>query len=46
MISGGEVESHIQCSSEGPEEVGYKFGSVIGHDIAWDTILGEDMKTK
>ena len=46
MIYGSEVESHIQCGSEGSEEVRHKFGSMIGGDMAWDTVLGEKMKDK
>ena len=43
MISGSEVKLHVQCSSKGLEEVGYKFHTVIGSDMAWDTMLGKDM---
>ena len=43
MISGSEVKLHVQCSSEVMEEVGYKFHTAIGSDVAWDTVLGEVM---
>jgi len=43
MISGSEVKLHVQCSSEGPEEVGYKFHTVTGSDMARDTMLGKDV---
>jgi len=43
MISGSEVKLHVQCGSEGPEEVGYEFHTMIRSDVAWDTMLGKDM---
>jgi len=43
MISGSEVKLHVQCSSEGLEEVGYKFHIAIRSDVAWNTMLGKDM---
>jgi len=46
VVSGGEVEFDIQCSSEGPEEVGYKFSYMIGGDMAWNTMLGEDVENE
>jgi len=29
-----------------PEEVGNEFSSMIGGDLAWDTVLGEDVEKK
>ena len=46
MISGGEVELHVQCSSERMEEVGYEFCTAIGSDMARDTVLGKDMENE
>jgi len=46
MISGSEVKLHVQCSSEGMEEVGYEFRTTIGSDMARDTVLGKDVKNK
>jgi len=43
MISGSEVKLHVQHSSERPKEVGYEFHAMIRSDVAWDTMLGEDM---
>jgi len=43
MISRSEVKLHVQCSSEVPEEVGYKFCTVIESDVARNTMLGKDM---
>jgi len=43
MISGSEMKLHVQCSSKGPEEVGYEFCTAIGSDVARDTVLGKDM---
>ena len=39
MISRREVKLHVQCGSEGPEEVGYKFHTVIGSGVTGDTVL-------
>ena len=46
VISRSEVESHVQCSCEGLEEVGHEFSSMIEGDVAWNTMLGEDMENK
>jgi len=43
VISGSEVKLHVQRSSEGPEEVRYKFRAAIGSDVARDTVLGKDV---
>jgi len=43
MISGSEVKHHVQCSSEGLEEVGYEFHTAIGSDVTWNTMLGKEM---
>ena len=46
MISGSEMKFHVQCGSEGPEEVGNKFRATIGGDVAWNTMLGEDVENE
>ena len=46
MITGSEMQFHIQSDSERVEEMGDKFGSMVGSDVAWDSMLGEDMKTE
>ena len=46
VISRSEVESHVLCGAEGPEEVGHKWGSTIRGYMAWDTILGEDVENE
>jgi len=46
MVSGSEMKFHVQCGSEGPEEVIYKFCVVIGSDMAWNTMLGEDVENE
>src|SRR5882724_2050830 len=46
MISRSEVKFHVQCSSEGPEEVVYKFHTMIRSDVAWDTVLGKTCRMK
>jgi len=40
------MELHVECNSEGMEEMGHKFGSMVGGDVAWNTMLGEDMEDK
>ena len=35
-----EMKFHVECSSEGLEEVRYEFGSAVRSDMAWDTMLG------
>ena len=44
MISGSEVKLHVQCRSKGMEEVGYESHAVIRSDMAWDTVIGEEVK--
>ena len=46
MISRSEVKLHFECSSEGPEEVGYEFRATIGSDLAWNTMLRENMENE
>ena len=46
MIPRSEVKLHVQCGSKGLEEVGYKFHSTIGSDVAWDTMLGKDVENE
>ena len=46
MITGSEMQLHIQSDSERAEEMGNESGSVIGSDVAWNSMLGEDMKNK
>jgi len=43
MISRSEVKLHVQRSSKGPEEVGYEFRTMIGSDVARDTVLVKDV---
>jgi len=40
------MKFHVQCGSEGPEEVGYKFCAVIRSDVTWNAMLGEDMENE
>ena len=46
MISGSEMQFHIQSNFERVEEMGDKFRSAIGSDMAWNSMLGEDVKNK
>jgi hypothetical protein len=43
MISGGEVEFHVQCFSQGSEEHGHELGATIGSDMSGYTMLGENI---
>jgi len=43
MISRGEMKFHVECGSKGLEKVGYEFKSMVGIDMAWNTVFGEDM---
>ena len=46
MISRSEMQFHIQCNSERAEEMGDEFGSAIGSDMAWNSMLREDVKNE
>ena len=46
MITGSEMQLHIQSDSERVEEMGDKFRSAIGSDVAWNFMLGEDVKNE
>src|ERR1700735_2106742 len=41
MISRCEVESHVECLSEGAEKSRDKLGTTIGSDMFGDTMFGE-----
>ena len=40
------MQLHIQSNSEQAEEMGDEFGSVVGSDVAWNSMLGEDVKNE
>ena len=46
MITGSEMQFHVQGDSKRVEEMGNEFGSVVGSDVAWTSVLGEDMKNE
>ena len=46
MIARSEMQLHVQSDSERVEEMGHKFGSTIRSDMAWNSVLGEDVKNK
>ena len=46
MITGSEMQFHVQSDSERAEEMGNDFGSAVGSDMAWNSMLGEDVKNK
>jgi len=46
VISRSEMKPHVKCSPEGMEEMGHKFGSMVRGDVAWNTMLGEDVEDK
>ena len=41
MVSGREVQLHVQCFTEGVEETGYEFGAAVGGDMFGDSVFGE-----
>ena len=46
MITGSEMQFHVQSDSERVEEMGNKFGSAVASDVAWNSVLGEDMNNE
>lgn len=46
VVSGGEVEFHVQCLSERPEEVGDEFGTSVTSNVRRNSMLRKDMKDK
>jgi len=40
------MKFHVQCGSEGPEEMGYEFHTMIGSDVAWNAMLGENVENE
>ena len=46
MISGSEMQFHVQGDSERVEEMGNEFRSAVGSDMAWNSVLGEDVKNE
>ena len=46
MITRSEMQLHVQSDSERVEEMGDEFGSAIRSDVAWNSMLGEDMKNE
>jgi len=41
MISGSEVELHVQCGSEGLEEIGNEFHAAIKSYMPGNSMLGK-----
>jgi hypothetical protein len=46
VITGGEVELHVECLSEGAEKRRHELRSMIGGNVRWDCVLGEDVKNE
>ena len=46
MITGSEMQLHVQGDSEGPEEMQDKLRFTIGSDMTWDSMLREDVKNE
>ena len=46
MITGSEMQFHIQRDSERVEEMRDEFGSMVGSDVAWNSMLGDDVKNE
>ena len=43
VVSGGEVELHVKCFSEGVEKLGNELGTSVGGYMFGDAMLREDM---
>jgi hypothetical protein len=41
VVSGGEMKGHVQCFSEGTEEVGDELHAPVGRDMGWNSMLRE-----
>src|SRR5437016_905250 len=39
MITGGKMELHVECFSEGTENPGDEFRSTIGGDMFWNSVF-------
>lgn len=44
MISGSEVEFHVQSFSERLEEVGHEFRTSVGGNVRRDSMFGKDVE--
>ena len=44
MITGGEVEFHVQSLPQRAEEMGHKLRALVGGDVRGNSVLGEDME--
>jgi hypothetical protein len=44
VVAGGEVETHIECFSQGSGQMVNKLGAPIGGDMTRNSMLGEDVK--
>ena len=44
VVTGGEVQAHIESFTQGLEEVRDELGALIGGDVDGDSMLGEDME--
>ena len=40
------MQLHVQSDSKGPEEMGDKLGSMVRSNVAWNSVLGEDVKNE
>ena len=46
MITRSEMQFHVQGDSKREEEMGNEFGSAVRSDMAWNSVLGEDVKNE
>ena len=46
MITRSEMQLHVQSDSERVEEMRDEFGSAVGSDMVWNSVLGEDVKNE
>ena len=40
------MQFHVQSDSKRAEKMGNEFGSAVRSDMAWNSMLGEDVKNK
>ena len=40
------MQFHVQGDSKRAEEMGNEFRSMVGSDVAWNSVLGEDVKNE
>jgi hypothetical protein len=44
VVTGGEIGLHIECLPKGVEKRRHELRSVIGGNVRWDSVFGEDVE--